>query len=108
LTHKDPTTGVGELNVPPSIHRNVLGLGSFPLIASYPGTLQTDPSEDTATVTIAKDPTTTTVSVTPGTVQGGSSAMISATVAPPPALPLASVVVTHPMVLGWALASGSA
>ena len=100
----DPATGIGERILTPEEHQaEMTGHGAFPLVAYYPGTTLTAPSESTKQwLTIVKHPTTTTVSVEPAAVTAGSSATIDVAVAPAPTTLLhAGVTVAHPTLADW-------
>ena len=100
----DPATGIGERILTPEEHQaEMTGHGAFPLVAYYPGTTLTAPSESTKQwLTIVKHPTTTTVSVEPAAVTAGSSATIDVAVVPAPTTLLhAGVTVAHPTLADW-------
>ena len=100
----DGTTGVGERILTPEEHQaEMIGHGAFPLVAFYPGTTLTAPSQSTTQwLTVIKHPTTTTVAVEPGAVTPGSAATITVSVEPPPtSLFQAGVTVVHPTLADW-------
>ena len=78
-------TGTGEAVLPDGPHRiYLLPHGDYTYVARYPGASYTEPSEDSATLTIARVPTTTELTLAPDTVDAATTVRATATVSPPP------------------------
>ena len=99
----DPETGVGEVTLDPFIVRTEVGVGSHELIAFYPGSPNTDPSQsDAMDLDVVIDPTATTAAVSPRAIRMGETATIGVSVAPSPVdLPQVEVSVDHPTLADW-------